>query len=495
MNLVVAVFILSMAAELLLTGPILWGVRRQAAIYGISMTILGTLCLFIIFPGFMSMLIAAVSVYRLIGLSRILSNRSDEVYLHRVVRLTSIWLVCLQIGLLSLLLLQQHIHIYSNVWLPVLSIVQLAAAVLLFLSLIRHMQKTNPNQTALLPLHDYPSLSVLIPARNESPELEACLQSILANDYPKLEVIVLDDSSHDKTPEIIRSFAHDGVRFVSGAEPPSNWLAKNYAYAQLANTSSGELILFCGVDVRLQPHSLRQLISELLLTHKTMLSILPVNQQPRLPVIQSLRYCWEMLPPRRLFQRPPVLSTCWIIRRSTLLNLGGLAAVSRMITPEAYFARETVKHSDGYRFMRSDSQLGVVSLKDTSEQLATAIRTRYPQLHRRPELILILSLVEVLILLGPFIFVIATILLSVSWFVMANSIVAACLYVGMYSLLCRSIFPHSLPLSFVVFPYAVLMDIILMHKSMWQYEFTEVIWKGRNISEPVMRAIPRLPKL
>jgi len=72
-----------------------------------------------------------------------------------------------------------------------------------------------------------------------------------SHDYPKLEIIVLDDCSQNKhTPEIIRSFAHDGVRFIQGEHPKPTWLAKNQAYDRLAQESSGEFILFCGVDVR-----------------------------------------------------------------------------------------------------------------------------------------------------------------------------------------------------------------------------------------------------
>ena len=51
----------------------------------------------------------------------------------------------------------------------------------------------------------------------------------IASDYPKLEIIVLDDCSQDRTAEIIRNFAHDGVRFIQSEDNKDNWLDKNKA--------------------------------------------------------------------------------------------------------------------------------------------------------------------------------------------------------------------------------------------------------------------------
>ena len=67
---------------------------------------------------------------------------------------------------------------------------------------------------------DVPSVSVCIPARNETHAMAECLERVLASDYPKLEILVFDDNSADDTSTIIRSFAQEGVRFVAGTELP-----------------------------------------------------------------------------------------------------------------------------------------------------------------------------------------------------------------------------------------------------------------------------------
>jgi glycosyltransferase involved in cell wall biosynthesis len=339
---------------------------------------------------------------------------------------------------------------------------------------------------------------VAIPARNETDALEACLRSVVASTYPKLEVLVLDDCSQDKTPEIIRSFAHDGVRFISGEEPRDNWLAKNQAYQRLYKEANGEIILFCGVDVRFEPGSIRALVGTMLQKHKKMLSIIPGNQTPKAfsehdsLLVQPMRYGWELSLPRRLFRSPPVLSTCWMIERKLIEQNGSFAAVSRNISPQSYFARLSARQGS-YSFLRGDEPLVVRSTKGFAEQRATAIRTRYPQAHRRPEQVLLLSLGELAFLCAPFVLLIfAGLNGNISLVVLgaASCILLEIFYTSIVTLTYRRFLWRSL----IALPFAALFNVGLVNVSMWQYEFSEVIWKGRNVCLPVMHVVPHLPK-
>ncbi len=61
---------------------------------------------------------------------------------------------------------------------------------------------------------DKPSVSVVVPVRNEAKHIEQCVRSVLASDYPadRLEVIVVDGMSDDSTPDIIRRMAEEDDR-------------------------------------------------------------------------------------------------------------------------------------------------------------------------------------------------------------------------------------------------------------------------------------------
>src|SRR5690606_12928997 len=95
---------------------------------------------------------------------------------------------------------------------------------------------------------EYPSVSICIPARNETHAMAECLERVLKSDYKKLEVLVFDDNSKDDTSAIIRSFAQAGVRFVAGTELPEGWLGKNHALDVLSKEASGTYVLFMAVD-------------------------------------------------------------------------------------------------------------------------------------------------------------------------------------------------------------------------------------------------------
>ena len=188
------------------------------------------------------------------------------------------------------------------------------------------------------------------------------------------------------------------------------------------------------------------------------------------------------------------MSSCWIIRRTALHKAGGFAAVTRSIVPEAFFAKRLIA-TDGYSFVRSNQALGVESVKAPSDQRNTAIRMRYPQLHRRPEHVFFATVLEALFLVLPFAIAVAGMWLPIQSQTRVLAIIASVLLIISYSVAAVSTRVNSLIFSWIAFPFVVLVDIALIQKSMWQYEFSEVIWKDRNVCIPTMHVVPHLPKL
>lgn len=496
---------ISAACELLLTVGPWWRLRLLLA--GLALVTLSAACTgtVLLYPGLWSALLVLIGLYRVFNLVRVIENRVPAAFGRYGVRKTALWLLAAQVVVLAIIYSGWLTGPRHYIW--ALVSVQLAVALGLAWSMMRSLRTTSPSDGHGSRVHlndrDLPSITVAIPARNEDTQLEACLDAILASNYPKLEVIALDDCSQDRTPEIIKRYAHDGVRFIRGQEPSKGWLAKNQAYDRLYQEANGKLILFCGVDVRFGPDSIRQLVTALIQRDKTMIDVLPLNPpltvphhghySHHLPLAQLMRYYWEMAPPRRLFNRPPVLSTCWLITRDSLHKAGGFKAVRRSVTPEAHFAKAAVVH-DNYSFLRSDRHLGISSQKPPAEQLNTALQTRYPQLHRRPELVLLIALAELTFILAPLaIAVFAGV--TAQWLLLAAAVVTLALHGLTFQALWHSVFTYRRWLSSLLFVPAVITDLVLLHYSMYKYEFSEVYWKGRNVCYPVMRVYPRLPKI
>jgi len=434
--------------------------------------------------------------YRVINLLRVAAGRMPNAELKRLAPRAFYMLFGLQIA--SLLLASGTSRLSNSALLIVWAVAQMVVAVFLLRVTLRTWRHTRlPKNISPMSDNELPTVSILIPARNETDDLEACLQTLVANDYPKLEIIVLDDCSVTKrTPEIIRAFAQSGVRFVAGEVPDEvNWLAKNQAYQRLSEQASSEILLFCGVDARFNRQTVRQLVEIMVARNKQMMSVMPLRApeaQASLSLIQPMRYLWEIVLPRRLFNRPPVLSTCWMITAKSLERFGGFKAVSRKIVPEAYFARQLTA-TDGYAFVRSNFTLGLTSNKPANDQRDLAIRTRYPQLHRRLELVALTAIAELTLFVGPLVGMATAWLVPYAWFIFGLSAGSYVLLLSMYYHVAVRTKLNARSLAWLIFPVTVITDVLLLHISMWQYEFSVVDWKGRNICIPIMRRTPPKP--
>jgi hypothetical protein len=231
---------------------------------------------------------------------------------------------------------------------------------------------------------------------------------------------------------------------------------------------------------------------------KLMMSLLPwraAGAERRFAVVQAMRYLWELTPPRRLFGRPPVLSTCWIAKKDQLARAGGFVAVARAIVPEAHFAKVLTKNNDAYSFMRASRALGIESTKPAKEQHDTAIRMRYPQLHRRPENVFLLGQAYGFFMLLPFALVVASFWISIGVVAQTMAIATVILNTITYLLVAVATRTGNHWVALVALPVGLLYDLTLLHISMWKYEFSVVDWKGRNVCIPAMHVIPHLPKI
>jgi hypothetical protein len=104
-------------------------------------------------------------------------------------------------------------------------------------------------------------ISVLIPARNEESVIGAALDSILAQEHPEFEVVVLDDQSTDATAERVREHSRRDprVRLEPAPPLPSGWCGKQHACHVLAGLARHPVLVFMDADVRLAAGALAKM--------------------------------------------------------------------------------------------------------------------------------------------------------------------------------------------------------------------------------------------
>jgi len=123
-----------------------------------------------------------------------------------------------------------------------------------------------------------PSVTVLIPAKDEGERIRACVLSALDQDYPNFDVITIDDRSTDTTGAVMDEIAstHPKLSVLHIKDPPGpGWTGKNNALHQGTRHAKGKWILLVDSDVVLKPDALTTAMSVVLRKEFDMLSLLP----------------------------------------------------------------------------------------------------------------------------------------------------------------------------------------------------------------------------
>jgi glycosyltransferase involved in cell wall biosynthesis len=332
--------------------------------------------------------------------------------------------------------------------------------------------------------HDMPSISVCIPARNETHAMAQCLERVLTSDYPKLEVVVYDDRSKDDTSILIKSFAHAGVRFVPGPKLPDGWLGRNHALDVLAREASGTYLVFLDVDTFIQPTTISRLVDYIEAEKLAMLSVIPGrNDAWRTSVLfGTLRYFWEIILSRS--SSPAVASSLWMIDRHVFLDkIGGFSRFRNNVRPESSIA--SLLGLDRYHCLIGDEVLGVSYEKRWQSQVETSIRLLYPMAGGTWRRGLMAGLV-LLLLNVPFLTVISG--LFFGWTIVhVKALWLLVLFMALYGVFTSHTWRRKWWLGGLLWPIVIFQELVLFVRSMWGYHRGTITWKGRPVTSAPYR--------
>lgn len=208
-----------------------------------------------------------------------------------------------------------------------------------------------------------PSVSILIPARNEAKVIAATLQTHLNQGYPNFEVCLLDDASIDKTGEIAAQIARGDGRFrlLQGQPLPTGWLGKNWACHQLAQTAQHDILVFTDADVQWQAEALSAVIALFEKAGADMLTVWPTQQTTSwgerlvvpLMALAIIGYLPEFLVRYSSFAAFAAANgQCIVIRRAAYTKIGGHGAVRANIVEDVTLAKHI--KAAGFRLVMAD---------------------------------------------------------------------------------------------------------------------------------------------
>jgi len=194
-------------------------------------------------------------------------------------------------------------------------------------------------------------VSIMVPARDEERCIEACVRSICEQDWPNLEVLVLDDGSTDATPEILARLAGeypDRLRVLQGSPLPEGWVGKSWACHTLSQHATGEIFIFTDADTVHAPKMTRATVDYLERTSHDMFSMIPFEvmgtffEHAVIPMVHLLYFAY--LPNNLIHQSKRVSVSAAngqfiCFRRKAYDICGGHTAVYNSMVEDVFLAK------------------------------------------------------------------------------------------------------------------------------------------------------------
>jgi len=200
-----------------------------------------------------------------------------------------------------------------------------------------------------------PSVTVIVPARDEAANVGACLESLLAQDYCELRIVAVDDRSTDGTCAIMDALARahsERLKVLSITYLPANWLGKTHAMAIAARSAiaanNPDYLLFTDADIMFQPDAIRRSLANAVATQADHFVLLPTTIAKTRGEGMILAYLqvmslwairpWRVADPKA--KRDAIgVGAFNLIRTSAYLQLGGFDATPMEILEDLALGR------------------------------------------------------------------------------------------------------------------------------------------------------------
>ena len=214
---------------------------------------------------------------------------------------------------------------------------------------LRHSRSLDAESDS--PPENPPLVSVIVPARNEAHNIERCVTSILATNYPRLELIVVDDSSTDGTAEIAHKVAKgdNRVRVVKNSPLPTGWFGKQWACSTGARVANGEILQFTDADTLHAPDLVVRSVNAIRGTAADLFSVTGRQEmrgfwekviQPQIFTVLAMRYGGtESVTQSRRVSNKIANGQCLFVRRTAYDAIGGHGSVRSSVAEDLLLAQ------------------------------------------------------------------------------------------------------------------------------------------------------------
>ncbi len=333
-----------------------------------------------------------------------------------------------------------------------------------------------------------PRLSVIVPARDEAENIGACLASLVAQRYPDLEILVVDDRSTDATATIVAAYASQDtrVRLLSGRERPAGWQGKSWAIHQGVGAATGAFFAMVDADVTLSPLALARMVALARERGAAMVSLLPRLRDVSFwekviqPVIGLFLFlCQPLWMARAPRSRVAVANgQLLLLERARYEQAGGHEAVRSAIVEDVELARRYKKLGLRLLLVPAFEDAEVRMYRGLGGIWAGWGKTIHPYVAARPIALWLAILPLLWLFLSPFVAPLTWVVAPHSAFAWAQAACASLILVN--ALAFRRVSHHELTHG-LLWPLAiVVLAALFLTRTAGALGGRGVVWKGRR---------------
>jgi chlorobactene glucosyltransferase len=261
--------------------------------------------------------------------------------------------------------------------------------------------------------NNFPRVSIIVPARNEEKYIRKCVDSLLKQDYPDFEIILVNDESSDKTLEIMKEYKKSNsiIKVLNVKQPGDDWIGKNWACYQGYLKSTGKLLLFTDADSYHSEITLSlsvQNINHYRLDALTVMPRLICNDfytQVTLPILTTFLH--TRFSPLKVNNAKSKLGyffgSYFIIKRKTYEKVGSHAAVKNEIIEDGALGKKVKEENFKIKMLRGESYVQAIWARTSSELFKAIDRLIIPLFKENRLKSTLLSIALFFLLIFPFV--------------------------------------------------------------------------------------------
>ncbi len=293
----------------------------------------------------------------------------------------------------------------------------------LLLSMIKSIKQSPRLERIKNIKNTLPRVSIILPARNEERYIRRCIDSLIKQDYPDFEIVLVNDESSDKTLEIMNEYqnSYPDIKVLSVNRPDEDWIGKNWACYQGYLKSNGNLLLFTDADSYHSENTMSLAVQNIIYYGLDAITIMPrllsydFFTKVTLPLLTTFMH--TRFSPLKVNNAKSKIGyffgSYFIIKRTTYEQVGSHESVKHEIIEDGALGKKVKEGNFKLRMVRGESYVQAIWARNSSDLSKAMDRLLIPMFKENRIKSTLLSIALFFLTIFPFIVFSLSLTLSV----------------------------------------------------------------------------------